>query len=658
MDPVSLPSLGIWSRWMMRTYLMLTFLLGSIMGWSQSISPYVVLGQGHAESCSCYLLADGKQADTTTVWNRQTLDLSQSFDFLFRIRLGCDGLPPDGISFLLSPVDSPLVKRGNRMGYAGLRNTLAVALDTHPDPGDQDPQQNHLELQWNGNTTHESVDNIRGPSPIGDAAQPVTDCSWHTFRIYWDAVNKRLEVGLDHAVSFKLDTDVVKAFFQGNPWVHWGFGGSAPEHGDSVEFCATLNPDIKIQPDTLICLGTPVQTINNSWGFWKQPQFQWEWGDGSSSQEVVPPNHTYAHTGQYTVHVVLTNPDGCTDTTFHQDVHVWLPPEASFSIISPACEGLALNLKDSSTADPPDSVKNWLWSWPQGSSTDSSADIIPTDPGPMSLTLQVKGKAACWSEPRSATVTVLPAPNLSLLALQPCLGSLTTLSASDNQHMNIQSWDWKFPENSSMEQHGQLITHRFTKSGTQPVDLEAWASNGCSSRDTFQIPIGDPIVHASGDSMVVQGQAFHLHATGAAQYTWSPSDGLNNPFSDQPVGVLWQDRVYMVIGTTDQGCRSMDSIHIHVFDRAEFLVPNAFTPNGDGTNDFFHPWNPGIDRILRFSVFDRWGRLLYQSSQPDRGWDGTSRGQPMPVGTYGWEIQGLDKAGHTYKASGSVVLIR
>ena len=211
---------------------------------------------------------------------------------------------------------------------------------------------------------------------------------------------------------------------------------------------------------------------------------------------------------------------------------------------------------------------------------------------------------------------------------------------------------------STVSQQGMIIEHRFARAGPQAVLLTAEASDGCSQQDTFTVQVQDVHVQANGDSLAVRGQPFQLDATGAATYTWSPSTGLDNPWSSRPVGVLYKDAVYTVLGTTLQGCESSDSIHVHVFDHAGFLVPNAFTPNADGTNDYFRPWNPGIQRILLFNVFDRWGRLLYHSTHIGRGWDGTYRGHPLPIGTYGWEIRGLDSGGALYQASGSVVLIR
>jgi gliding motility-associated-like protein len=68
-------------------------------------------------------------------------------------------------------------------------------------------------------------------------------------------------------------------------------------------------------------------------------------------------------------------------------------------------------------------------------------------------------------------------------------------------------------------------------------------------------------------------------------------------------------------------------------------LPNAFTPNGDGKNDIFRPIFIGAESLFRFSIYDRWGRQVFQSSSPSAGWDGTTGGKPQPAGTYVWFCQ-------------------
>src|SRR5690606_14147688 len=71
----------------------------------------------------------------------------------------------------------------------------------------------------------------------------------------------------------------------------------------------------------------------------------------------------------------------------------------------------------------------------------------------------------------------------------------------------------------------------------------------------------------------------------------------------------------------------------------ELLIPNAFTPNSDGQNDIFKVVNISDQKILDFKIFNRWGTVLYRTTDVHAGWDGTYKGQQQPFGVYGYVIR-------------------
>jgi gliding motility-associated-like protein len=87
-------------------------------------------------------------------------------------------------------------------------------------------------------------------------------------------------------------------------------------------------------------------------------------------------------------------------------------------------------------------------------------------------------------------------------------------------------------------------------------------------------------------------------------------------------------------------------------------VPNAFTPNNDGTNDVLKPFMIGIKELRYFKLFNRWGQLIYESKDPKKGWDGRFKGDPVQSHTLVWMLEGIGVDNKIYKASGSTVLIR
>ena len=87
-------------------------------------------------------------------------------------------------------------------------------------------------------------------------------------------------------------------------------------------------------------------------------------------------------------------------------------------------------------------------------------------------------------------------------------------------------------------------------------------------------------------------------------------------------------------------------------------VPRVFTPNGDGTNDVLKPILVGIQTFQYFTVYNRWGNIIFQTTDPNQGWDGTFKGVPQPVETYLWIAAGIDDNGKTIVQKGMTSLAR
>lgn len=115
---------------------------------------------------------------------------------------------------------------------------------------------------------------------------------------------------------------------------------------------------------------------------------------------------------------------------------------------------------------------------------------------------------------------------------------------------------------------------------------------------------------------------------------------------------------YTIRIVSPAGCVTVDTQVVRVIDRVEVFVPNAFTPNYDGLNDFFQPILIGIEDIKYFRVYDRYGVEVFSASNQKSGWNGMYKNKPQPPGTYVWYFGGTAITGETYFRKGTVVLIR
>jgi gliding motility-associated-like protein len=150
-----------------------------------------------------------------------------------------------------------------------------------------------------------------------------------------------------------------------------------------------------------------------------------------------------------------------------------------------------------------------------------------------------------------------------------------------------------------------------------------------------------------------------LSATGATTYLWSPAAGLSDAQAANPVATPDTTTMYEVTGTNESGCSSTASILVKVEKSGapRFVVPNAFTPNRDGKNDCFGIQQWGNAHIRQFSVYNRWGTLVFQATDPSQCWDGTWKGEAQDAGGYIYVISASTICGEVTR-KGMVTLIR
>ena len=185
--------------------------------------------------------------------------------------------------------------------------------------------------------------------------------------------------------------------------------------------------------------------------------------------------------------------------------------------------------------------------------------------------------------------------------------------------------------------------------------------------DTFHVNVTPPITaNAGNDTSIIVNQPLQLNATVSSSdaniFSWTPEANLNFSNIHNPIATFNStiDSIrYFVKATTAAGCYGESSILIHVFKAGpEIYVPSAFTPNGDGKNDILKPITVGIKTLVYFKVFNRWGQLIYTTSQIGQGWDGTLNGTPQQSGAYVYITQGIDYNGKIVLRKGTSVLIR
>lgn len=200
-----------------------------------------------------------------------------------------------------------------------------------------------------------------------------------------------------------------------------------------------------------------------------------------------------------------------------------------------------------------------------------------------------------------------------------------------------------------------------TDATTYYVQLSDTAT-GCLINDTVNINVQNLDATALfADTLIEQGESITIGATagggsGNYTYTWSPANYLNNTSTANPVATPLADVVYVV--TVASGpCADTASVNVRVnVVQSPVVIPNAFSPNGDGKNDGFYPIITNtVAKVKSFSIYNRYGQLVHESTTP---WDGKFKNTDQPAGTYIYYLAIQRPLQPDEKFQGAVTLLR
>lgn len=353
--------------------------------------------------------------------------------------------------------------------------------------------------------------------------------------------------------------------------------------------------------------------------------------------------------GNYTI--TLRDDNNCTTTQaiiVAVDNIITLEAGADHSI----CEGRSQQLFATSNA--------LGFSWTPAASLDNSAIRNPVATPVVTTRYYITASMGICSRTDSVTVFVKPAPIANAGPDQTiCYGQNTRLNGSGGT-----AYYWSPSGNLDNARIASPTARQLN--GSIYYYLHVSDANGCNSlkRDTVHITVTRPaIVFAGRDTVLAMGQPLTLFATdvnniGFIQYNWSPSYGLNDATIQNPTAILDRDVTYILTARNSIGCIATDDLKVKVYKGPEIYVPNAFTPNGDGLNDLLKAIPVGIKVFRYFRLYDRWGNLVFSTTDPVHGWEGKIKGTTQSTGTYVWMAEGVDYKGNIIQRKGTVTIVR
>jgi gliding motility-associated-like protein len=192
-------------------------------------------------------------------------------------------------------------------------------------------------------------------------------------------------------------------------------------------------------------------------------------------------------------------------------------------------------------------------------------------------------------------------------------------------------------------------------------------ATGCSfTTNSITITSGAALSVSYQDAQITLGDSILLEAMltpttfRVSQVTWTPTDGLACPTCLNTEAGPRQTTTYNVVVTDSGGCSASTNVTVTVDENFRVMVPNVFSPNGDGNNDYFSFYAFGTEKI-EVHIFNRWGSLVYYNpNQLPRanGWDGNFKGKEAQSGTYVYVLDILFANGEQRQQTGSITLLR
>lgn len=227
------------------------------------------------------------------------------------------------------------------------------------------------------------------------------------------------------------------------------------------------------------------------------------------------------------------------------------------------------------------------------------------------------------------------------------------------------------PARYSLNQINYQSSPDFNNLNEGTYTISAIDANGCTAQEVTYLEVALQVNVELGDNFVVEiGDTAVLNAIvdvpydSIASVVWTGLPTTSCPACLSQSFTPSQTATYSVLITTHDGCTAEDEITVRIGRHTDILVPNIFSPNGDGQNDIlFITAGKEIESIASFVIYDRWGNLVFDANNfppndPSFGWDGTWKEKYLNSSVFAYRLIAVLKNGTTRVVSGDVTILR
>ncbi len=406
-------------------------------------------------------------------------------------------------------------------------------------------------------------------------------------------------------------------------------------------------------------------------------QYIWNFGDGSAEVTTTTPtvSHTYNAIGTYTIRLVAIDSASCNITdTAYTSVQVRID-EARLSFTKqklPPCENLTYQFTNTSTppAAPGKPFDNQTFRWHFGDGTTQIAgmgSVTHTYPafGTYVVRLELIDTNYC-NYPDQLIDTLRISDLVDARFTTPASGCVPHTAEFTNTSVGGESFLWEFGDGNTSTADNPIYT--YTTPGVYIVKLTATDPATCNIVDSAFFTVTVSAIPVAGYTYSPNPPkentdvVFTNNSVGGTSYLWKFGDGdsLFTVRQDTTVRHAYNATgtfntcliVYNQFGCTDTICQPIQAIVVPAMD-----VPNAFTPNNDGINDKVFVRGFGIAK-MSWKIYNRWGQLVFSTTNRNEGWDGTFKGKLQAQDVYHFTLDLEFSDGVKLTRTGDITLLR
>ena len=380
---------------------------------------------------------------------------------------------------------------------------------------------------------------------------------------------------------------------------------------------------------------------------------RWDFGDGYFA-EGSEAFHKFQSVGRvYPVMSLRSDEDNTCNKAIRDTLQIW-ELVADFSFDENQNEGcVPFGPQINNTSK---NATNWYWNMGNGrSSTEEVPEVVYDKPGLYNIELIAEyAPLGCKDTMELNNIEVFPLPEIQMHAdTFICNGDAIEIWARGGK-------EYMWSPSETLFEPLQGVTMAAPDENTI-YRVNVTDDNGCVNKDSLVVMVQQlPIVYPRDTTLII-GEEVQLDVSqkGISTYIWSPDNFISCAECPDPIFSAMESVSYQVAVTDTSGCFTISyPFNLNVKKIYSVDVPQAFSPNGDGINDVIFVKGWGIKELISFRVFNRFGQVVYESSDLNEGWDGTYKGRAQPMETYTYMVQVKTQEYGVLQKTGTIKLLR